>query len=392
MQKGHAFKFSMRAGLATLLLGASLTVNAQGVVKGIVTDSTGEPVIGATIKVKGSDKTGTITALDGDFSLAGVQKGQTLVISYIGFTPQEVKFNGQDVKVVLQEDSKALSEVVVVGYGTTSKRKTTSAIASVKADDIAKVPVPNITQSLAGRAPGLIVQQNGGGVNAKASISIRGGGTPLYVIDNVICEERDFQNLNTDDIDQISVLKDASATAIYGARAANGIIMVTTKKGASGRLSIDYSFNYTLSQPADLQDKVDAYTAATYLNRGLEYDGRAPQYTKEDLELFRNGTDPKAHGNVDWQDVCMRSFAPEMRHNLSMSGGNDVMKIYTGIGYYDQGSIYRTNSNNMQRYNFRTNMEANFKQIGLKMQTGVDAYIVDTKEPATASGRGYYNV
>ena len=109
MQKGHAFKFSMRAGLATLLLGASLTVNAQGVVKGIVTDSTGEPVIGATIKVKGSDKTGTITAIDGDFSLAGVQKGQTLVISYIGFTPQEVKFNGQDVKVVLQEDSKALS-------------------------------------------------------------------------------------------------------------------------------------------------------------------------------------------------------------------------------------------------------------------------------------------
>ena len=393
MQKGHANKLStMRFGLATLFLGASLAVNAQSVVKGIVTDSSGEPVIGASIKVKGSDKMGTVTALDGDFTLAGVQKGQTLEISYVGFTKQEVKWDGQSLKVVLHEDSKALNEVVVVGYGTTSKRKTTSAISQVNAEDISKVPVPNITQSLAGRAPGLIVTQSGGGIDAKASISIRGGGTPLYVIDNIICEERDFQNLNTDDIEQLTVLKDASATAIYGARAANGIIMVTTKKGATGRLSIDYNFNYTLSQPADLQDKVDSYTAAVYLNRGLEYDGRAPQYTQEDLELFRNGTDPKGHPNVDWQDLTMRTFAPETRHNLSLSGGNDVMKIYTGLGYYNQESIYRTNSNNMQRYNFRTNIEANLKNIGLKMQTGIDAYIVDLKEPATASGRGYGTV
>ena len=115
----------------------------------------------------------------------------------------------------MKSDTKLLDEVVVVGYGTMSKRKTTSAISQVKADELAKVPVPNITQSLAGRAPGLIVQQSGGGVNTKASISIRGGGRPLYVIDGIICEERDFQNLNPEDIDQMSVLKDASATAVY---------------------------------------------------------------------------------------------------------------------------------------------------------------------------------
>ena len=399
-------QFGMTLLLSTILVGGAnastvpssstfgvAQVTQQGAVcKGVVKDAAGEPIIGATVKVKGSDKTGAVTDLDGVFTISGVENGQTIVISYIGYVTQEVKFKGQALDVVIYEDSKTLNEVVVVGYGTTSKRKTTSAISSVKADDIAKVPVPNITQSLAGRAPGLIVQQSGGGINAKASIKIRGGGTPLYVIDNIICEERDFQNLNTDDIDQVTVLKDASATAIYGARAANGIIMVTTKKGATGKLNIDYSFNYTLSQPADLQDKVDSYTAATYLNRGLEYDGRAPQYSKEELELFRNGSDPKGHPNVDWQDVCMRAFAPEMRHNLSVAGGNDVMKIYTGLGYYNQESIYRTNSNNMQRYNFRTNMEATFKQIGLKVQTGVDAYIVDTKEPATASGRGYYTV
>lgn len=194
---------------------------------------------------------------------------------------------------------------------------------------------------MAGRAPDLIVTQSGGGVNAKASISIRGGGTPLYVIDNIICEERDFQNLNPEDIDQMSILKDASATARLRRRAANGIVMVTTKTGKTGKLNVDYSFNYTLSQPADLQDKVDSYTAAHYVNRGLEYDGRAPQYTPEDLELFRNGKDPQGHANVDWQDITMRNFAPEMRHNLTLTGGSETMKIYTGLGYYNQESIYR---------------------------------------------------
>jgi TonB-linked SusC/RagA family outer membrane protein len=354
-----------------------------------VTDQNGETVIGASVVVKGTTN-GTISGLDGDFSIPSVKKGDVIIITYVGYVSQEIVWDGKPMKVILKEDSKTLDEVVVVGYGTTSKRKTTSAVSQVKADDIAKVPVPNITQSLAGRAPGLIVTQSGGGVNAKASISIRGGGTPLYVIDNIICEERDFQNLNPEDIDQMSILKDASATAVYGARAANGIVMVTTKTGKTGKLNVDYSFNYTLSQPADLQDKVDSYTAANYVNRGLEYDGRAPQYTLEDLELFRNGKDPQGHANVDWQDITMRNFAPEMRHNLTLTGGSETMKIYTGLGYYNQESIYRTNSNNMQRYNFRTNMEATLKNIGLKVAAGVDAYIVDLNEPATASGRGYY--
>lgn len=364
-------------------------IQQNGTCTGVVTDRNGETVIGASVVVKGTTN-GTISGLDGDFSIPGVKKGDVIIITYVGYVSQEIVWDGKPMKVILKEDSKTLDEVVVVGYGTTSKRKTTSAVSQVKADDIAKVPVPNITQSLAGRAPGLIVTQSGGGVNAKASISIRGGGTPLYVIDNIICEERDFQNLNPEDIDQMSILKDASATAVYGARAANGIVMVTTKTGKTGKLNVDYSFNYTLSQPADLQDKVDSYTAAHYVNRGLEYDGRAPQYTPEDLELFRNGKDPQGHANVDWQDITMRNFAPEMRHNLTLTGGSETMKIYTGLGYYNQESIYRTNSNNMQRYNFRTNVEAILKNIGLKVAAGVDAYIVDLNEPATASGRGYY--
>jgi len=383
------FLYGLPSGYIQTALGTTVAgiqvIQQNGTCTGIVTDQNGETVIGASVVVKGTTN-GTISGLDGDFSIPSVKKGDVIIITYVGYVSQEIVWNGKPMKVILKEDSKTLDEVVVVGYGTTSKRKTTSAVSQVKADDIAKVPVPNITQSLAGRAPGLIVTQSGGGVNAKASISIRGGGTPLYVIDNIICEERDFQNLNPEDIDQMSILKDASATAVYGARAANGIVMVTTKTGKTGKLNVDYSFNYTLSQPADLQDKVDSYTAANYVNRGLEYDGRAPQYTLEDLELFRNGKDPQGHANVDWQDITMRNFAPEMRHNLTLTGGSETMKIYTGLGYYNQESIYRTNSNNMQRYNFRTNMEATLKNIGLK----VDAYIVDLNEPATASGRGYY--
>ena len=156
----------------------------------------------------------------------------------------------------MEEDTKALDEVIVVVYGTTSKRKTTAAIASVNAEDIAKVPTANITQSLAGRAPGLIVNTSGGGINNYSSISIRGGATPLFVIDDVICEERDFRNLNPEDVEQMSVLKDAASTAVYGARAANGIIMVVTKQGKAGKMSINYSFNYNLIQPTIMPDKL----------------------------------------------------------------------------------------------------------------------------------------
>ena len=356
---------SVNAASETLDSAPLPIVLQENTIKGTVYDAQGETLIGVSILIEGS-MVGTVTDFDGNFELAA-RKGQVLVISYIGYLTQKVTVGNSPLKVILKEDTQQLDEVVVVGYGTTSKRKTTSAVSQVKADELSKVPVPNITQSLAGRAPGLIVTQSGGGVNAKASISIRGGGTPLYVIDNIICEERDFQNLNPEDIDQMSILKDASATAVYGARAANGIVMVTTKSGKTGKLNVDYSFNYTLSQPADLQNKVDAYTAASYVNRGLEYDGRAPQYTQKDLDLFRNGQDPQGHPNVDWQDITMRTFAPEMRHNLTLTGGGETMKIYTGLGYYNQESIYRTNSNNMQRYNFRTNLEANLKNIGLKM-------------------------
>jgi len=245
-------------------------------ITGVVLDEAGEPIIGASVKVQNTT-IGTITDLEGKFKLELPAKS-VIEISFIGYRTKTVVVGKEKhISIYMEEDTKALDEVIVVGYGTTSKRKTTAAIASVNAEDIAKVPTANITQSLAGRAPGLIVNTSGGGINNYSSISIRGGATPLFVIDDVICEERDFRNLNPEDVEQMSVLKDAASAAVYGARAANGVIMVVTKQGKAGKMSINYSFNYNLSQPTIMPDKLNSYDAAYYLNQGLANDGMKEQ-------------------------------------------------------------------------------------------------------------------
>ena len=213
-------------------------------ITGVVLDEAGEPIIGASVKVQNTT-IGTITDLEGKFKLELPAKS-VIEISFIGYRTKTVVVGKEKhISIYMEEDTKALDEVIVVGYGTTSKRKTTAAIASVNAEDIAKVPTANITQSLAGRAPGLIVNTSGGGINNYSSISIRGGATPLFVIDDVICEERDFRNLNPEDVEQMSVLKDAASTAVYGARAANGVIVVTTKRGKTGKPVINFNTKLT---------------------------------------------------------------------------------------------------------------------------------------------------
>ena len=396
MQKENVCKFSLRTGLATLLLGASLAVNAQGVVKGIVTDSTGEPVIGATIKVKGSDKTGTITALDGDFSLAGVQKGQTLVISYIGFTPQEVKFNGKDIKVILQEDSKALNEVVVVGYGSSKKRDLIASVSTVKADEMSNLPVTNIAQGLAGRSPGLIVQASGGGINSVPSISIRGGGDPLYVIDGVVRSSDDFRNLSPDDIESMSILKDASATAVYGSRASNGIVQVVTKRGKSGKVSIDYDFNMSFSQPSIWPEKMHSYERAEWANVAKNNDlmngQESPVYSAEAIQKMRDGSDPLNFGDTNWRKLVLRDWAPQSKHTVRLTGGNDVHQFYMSVGHIDQNSLYRSNNHWMKRTTFRLAESATIKALGLQVNAALDGYRQHQEHPYTSTSNSYYHV
>ena len=374
--------------------GAAVTTTQQNKtekITGVVVDESGETIIGASVKVQNST-IGTITNMDGEFTLNAPRRS-ILEISYIGYKNREIVVGKETkLRITLEEDTKALDEVIVVGYGTTSKRKTTSAISTVDAESIAKAPVANITQSLAGKAPGLIVNTSGGGIGNYSTVSIRGGGEPLVVIDDVISEYRDFQNLNPEDIDQLTILKDASATAVYGARAANGILMIVTKQGKAGKMSINYNFNYNISQPTTLPEKYGSYDAAYYLNLSRTNDGQAPVYDEVQMEKFRTGSDPYNYPNVDWQDLCMESFAPEQKHSLSISGGSEKVKVYTGLSYYDQQSIYKFDTNNMQRYNMRTNLVAEFKEIGLKVTSGIDGYLTKINSPLTSYGSNYGSI
>lgn len=360
-------------------------------ITGKIVDESGEAIIGASVKVQGST-IGTITNMEGEFMIPNVPNKAVLEISYIGYKPLEVAVGkSKDLRITMEEDTKTLDEVIVVGYGTTSKRKTTAAIASVNTEDIIKAPTANITQSLAGRAPGLLVTTSGGGLNNFSSVSIRGGGTPLYVIDDVISEERDFRNLNAEDIDQITILKDAASTAVYGARAANGIVMIVTKQGKAGKMSVNYNFNYNWSQPANMPNKLDAHDAAFYKNMSMTNDGLAPAYTDDELELFRNGSDPRRYPNTDWQKLCLKNFAPEMQHTLTVTGGSEKIKAYTSLGFYDQKSLYKFDVNSFKRYNFRTNIVADFKEIGLKVTSSIEAYKTDLRSPNAKSGDSYYH-
>ena len=360
-------------------------------ITGKIVDESGEAIIGASVKVQGST-IGTITNMEGEFMIPNVPNKAVLEISYIGYKPLEVAVGkSKDLRITMEEDTKTLDEVIVVGYGTTSKRKTTAAIASVNTEDIIKAPTANITQSLAGRAPGLLVTTSGGGLNNFSSVSIRGGGTPLYVIDDVISEERDFRNLNAEDIDQITILKDAASTAVYGARAANGIVMIVTKQGKAGKMSVNYNFNYNWSQPANMPNKLDAHDAAFYKNMSMTNDGLAPAYTDDELELFRNGSDPRRYPNTDWQKLCLKNFAPEMQHTLTVTGGSEKIKAYTSLGFYDQKSLYKFDVNSFKRSNFRTNIVADFKEIGLKVTSSIEAYKTDLRSPNAKSGDSYYH-
>ena len=195
-------------------------------------------------------------------------------------------WNGKPLKIILKEDSKTLDEVVVVGYGSTTKRDLIASVSTVKTDQMANIPVTNIAQGLAGRAPGLIVQASGGGINSTPSISIRGGGAPIYVIDGVIRSAADFQNLSPDDIEAMSILKDASATAVYGSRATNGIIQVTTKRGKEGKPTVEYDFNMSFSQPSIWPEKMGSYDRAVYANIARANDGAELCTVKKRWRLF----------------------------------------------------------------------------------------------------------
>ncbi|WP_302027212.1 TonB-dependent receptor [Bacteroides caecimuris] len=363
------------------------TGNCTGVVK----DVTGETIVGASVLVKGTTS-GVSTDLDGNFTIPGIQEGSILVISFIGYRTQEVKWNGEPLVITLEEDSELLEEVVVAGYTSTRKRDLIASVSTVKADQISNMPVTNITQGLAGRAPGLIVQASGGGINSRPTISIRGGGDPIYVIDGVIRSSDDFANLSPDDIESMSILKDASATAVYGSRATNGIIQVQTKRGKAGRALVEYDFNMSFSQPSIWPKKMSSYDRAIYANIARENDGLEPIYNQEGLNHFKNGTDPLNFNNTNWRSLVLNDWAPQQKHTIRLSGGNANNRYYASLGYIDQNSLYKNHNHWMKRTNFRIAQNSNIDAIGLQVNTSIDGYRQHQTHPYTSTASSYYQV
>ncbi|WFE87038.1 SusC/RagA family TonB-linked outer membrane protein [Parabacteroides chongii] len=349
-------------------------------VMGKVTDANGEPLIGVTIFLKGNPGKGTITDIDGKYTIS-VPAGEELVFSSIGYVKQTLAVNSGTLDVVMKEDTQKLDEVVVVGYGTTTKRSMIASVSSVDSEELTTLPIANMSKGLAGRAPGLIVKTSGGGINNKAQISIRGGSTPLVVIDGVIRNYDDFIQMPSEDIESLSLLKDASATAVYGSRAADGIIQITTKKGKSGKAYIEYNFNMSMAEPAYWKERLDSWDRAEYANIAKRNDGLPDSFSAERIQKMRDGSDPLQNNNTNYRDLVLRRFAPQSSHGIRMTGGTEANNYYVSLNHLDQESLFKNNNYNMQRTNFRLSQSSLIKSIGLKTTATLDGYLQKETEP-----------
>ena len=322
---------------------------------GVVYDDADEPVVGATVMVKGTTN-GASTNLDGRFSLVNVPHGSVITVSYIGCEPQEAVWEGQSLRIVMKSASTDLDEVVVVGYGTQKKVSVTGSIASTKGADIAKVPSINMTNTLAGRLPGLVSYNRSGEPGYDdAGLLIRGASTtgdssPLVVIDGVADRAGSLGRLDPNDIENISILKDASA-AIYGSRAANGVILVTTKRGTSDAFSVTYNGNVGLSRPTTLPKMASSAQYAELLNEITP-----GSYSPEAIQKFRDGSDPLNYPDIDAFDLLLRN-ALQTSHNVSASGGGKYARFYASVGYKYQDNFYKNSASNYNQYNMRSNID-----------------------------------
>lgn len=355
------------AALFVMLL--SLSAAAQSFqIKGTVTSENGEGLPGASVILKGTS-TGTTTDVDGKYALNLPDGSGTLVFTYIGYENQEVAVgNKSQLDIKLVSSDKTLSEVVVVGYGVQKKATLTGSVSEVKGADIVKSPQPNISNSLAGRFSGFVANNRGGEPGYDGStytvrgFASTGNNDVLIVVDGIPGQVGGLDRLDPNDIESISILKDASA-AVYGSRAANGVILVTTKRGGTGKPVISYSYNQGFTSPTRLPKMADSYTYASILNEIDYYNnpagGMNQFYSADELEKFRNGSDPINYPNTNWQRETLKSFALQNQHNLGINGGNEHVKYYVSLGTIYQDGLYKKSATKYKQYNFRTNVDAN---------------------------------
>jgi TonB-linked SusC/RagA family outer membrane protein len=331
-------------------------------INGRVVNESGESLIGVTILIKGTDN-GTATDLNGNFRLEDVEENAVLVISYIGYLTQEITVgNKSALTVTLIEDSQNLEEVVVVGYGTQKKTSLTSAVSSLKGEEIASVPLTNLGNSLGGRLSGIIVKQNSGEPGRDGSnifirgISTTGSSQPLLIVDGI---PRDFQQLDPNSIESFTILKDAAAVAPYGVAGANGVILVTTKKGQAGKPTITYNGYVGFQNPTVLPDYINGEQYAILQNTIAENSGLPIPFTEEEITKFREGSDPDVYPpyyNI-WDDILKKNSIINYQ-NVEVSGGSEDHNYYVGLGYQFQQGMWKWNTTNADRFNLVANIQS----------------------------------
>ncbi len=393
---------SLKRWLLPLFLMSVLIVNAQsvkqsGTLTGIVLDIEGEPLIGVSIGVAGTT-IGTSTDVDGKYKLENVKENMTIVFSYVGYHSEEIKYTNQSTQnIVLREKTKELQDVVVVGYGTQKKTSVTGALSQISPQALEKVPSVTLSNTLGGALPGIITRQSTSEPGKdNAAIFIRGMATwgdksPLILIDGV---ERDLNLINVAEIDNFTILKDASATAVYGVRGANGVILVNTKKGKMGKPKVTLRSEFALLHGLRFPKYINGYEFASLMNEATQHATGSSHnlpWTGEELDKFRTGSDPYLYPSVNWTDEILKKNAFQTVHNLSITGGSETIRYYTNVGYSSQTGLfkedpqykYRTNSKS-DRYNFRSNIDINVAKT-LLLGLSLGGIIQDKTYPGTNS-------
>ncbi|MGO4911176.1 SusC/RagA family TonB-linked outer membrane protein [Leeuwenhoekiella sp. W20_SRS_FM14] len=327
-------------------------IKEQQKITGTVTDRDGNPVIGVNVMVKGTT-TGTVTDFDGNFSIEA-KPDQILVFSFVGFKSQEMAIaNNSNIEVMLEDDVSQLDDVVLIGYTERKESNITSAVATIKSDEISRAPVTNLSQALAGRLPGVVSTQRGGepGYDG-AGVSIRGFGNALVIVDGV---PQNYTQLDPNEVASITILKDAAA-AVYGVRAANGVILVETKKGKYGKPVFKYDAYVGVQTPTRYPKLTNAADFVLLNDEGEINQGRPPVYGKEVYEQYKNGELP----SYDWYDLTIRQYSPQTQHTISAQGGTEDIDYYMSVGMFNQEGMWRSKDTDYERYNFRSKVTSRF--------------------------------
>lgn len=367
-------------------------------VSGKVVDEKGESLPGVSILIKGTQQ-GTVSDVNGSFSLETPDQGAVLVFSFVGYLAQEIEVGAQtSMEVTLKVDEKSLDEVVVVGFGTQRKITVTGAVASVQTKEVKQSPAANLAVSLAGRLPGLTsIQRSGEPGRDETLLFIRGQGTvnsqsPIILVDGI---ERGLTYIDPNEVESVTILKDASSTAIFGVRGANGVILVTTRRGTSEVPEINFTAEGSAQDFTREMSPVNSFEFATLRNQAQRNDGLGDAFSAEALERYRLGDDPTRYPNTNWRNIILKDYSLQQRYNLNISGAGKMMRYFVNAGVLDQGGQFKTEKDlpydpsfKMKRYNFRSNIDMQLNK-SLKAFLNVAGYLEKQNMPNPNGTAGY---